>query len=224
MQNMQNMQNMPNMQNMQNAHNQTYQTKSTKPNFPNQTYQTKPKLLVKAVDSWVRSAFGNVYLISIFTVHTLFCLIICSLYFCTKDSLSAQYDVFHCYPFFCIVSPVLKMSEIYVSQQMTWQCFGWVWKLDTTTSDYKVHIHMKHFFGCWLVKYLKFWVIHFVSEFLYFLLLWESFEQPVFWNPSRSESAESKSSLSTDSLLDFDIAISMWIVGTLESIGWVQSI
>ena len=61
---------------------QTYQTKPTKPNLPNQTYltksnmpkqakhsqpsllnqtnQTKPKLLVKAVDAWVRSAFGNV--------------------------------------------------------------------------------------------------------------------------------------------------------------------
>ena len=114
---------------------QAFWTKHTKPSPPNQT-----KLLVKAVDSWVRSAVGNVYLISIFTVHTLFCLIICSLYFWTKDSLSAQYDVFHCYPFFCIVSPVLKMSEIYVLQQMTWQCFGWVWKLDTATSDYKVHM------------------------------------------------------------------------------------
>ena len=42
---------------------QTYQTKPTKPNLPNQTYLTKPtkqKLLVKVVNAWVRSAFGNV--------------------------------------------------------------------------------------------------------------------------------------------------------------------
>ena len=45
----------------------TIQTKPTKPNLhnlPNQTYQTKltkPKLLVKAVNTWVRSAFGNVF-------------------------------------------------------------------------------------------------------------------------------------------------------------------
>ena len=59
------MQNMRNIQNMQN----------TKPNLPNQTYKnksniayqaywinlTKPKLLVKAANAWVRSAFGNVY-------------------------------------------------------------------------------------------------------------------------------------------------------------------
>ena len=32
----------------------------TKPNLANQAYQTKPKLLGKAVDAWVRSAFGNV--------------------------------------------------------------------------------------------------------------------------------------------------------------------
>ena len=32
-------------------------------NFPNKTHQTNPKLLVKAVNAWVRSAFGNVYLI-----------------------------------------------------------------------------------------------------------------------------------------------------------------
>ena len=46
-----------------NLSNQTYQTKPTKPNLPNQIYQTKPtkpKLLVKAVKTWVRSAFGNV--------------------------------------------------------------------------------------------------------------------------------------------------------------------
>ena len=60
--------------------NQTYQTKPTQPNLPNQTYQTKPiklslldqvkptkldpptkpKQLVKVVNAWVRSAFGNV--------------------------------------------------------------------------------------------------------------------------------------------------------------------
>ena len=54
--------------------NHTYQIKPTKANLPNQTYQTKlklayqayrtrptiPKLLVKAVNPWVRSAFGNV--------------------------------------------------------------------------------------------------------------------------------------------------------------------
>ena len=50
---------------------QIYQTKPTKPNLPNQTYQTKstkpnilnqtkPTKLVKAVNGWVRSAFGNV--------------------------------------------------------------------------------------------------------------------------------------------------------------------
>ena len=58
-----------------NPPNQTYQNKPTKTNLPNQTHQTKPnlpyiaywnkptkpKLLVKAVNSWVRSAFGNVY-------------------------------------------------------------------------------------------------------------------------------------------------------------------
>ena len=57
-----------------NPPNQTYQTKPTKTNPPSQTYQTKsnlyyqaywskpaePKLLVKAVNAWVRSAFGNV--------------------------------------------------------------------------------------------------------------------------------------------------------------------
>ena len=51
--------------------NQTYQSK---PSLPNRSYQTKsnlayqaywtkpikPKLLVKAVNAWVRSAFGNV--------------------------------------------------------------------------------------------------------------------------------------------------------------------
>ena len=61
--------------------NKTYQTKPTKPNRPIQTYKTKPtkpnqinlayqaywtkptkpKLLVKAVNAWVRSAFGNVF-------------------------------------------------------------------------------------------------------------------------------------------------------------------
>ena len=56
-----------------NQPNQTYQTKPTKPNLPNlpsQTCQTKPtksKLLVKAVNAWVRSAFGNVY------IHFSFC-------------------------------------------------------------------------------------------------------------------------------------------------------
>ena len=42
--------------------NQTYQPKS---NLAYQAYwtgPTKPKLLVKAVKSWVRIAFGNVYL------------------------------------------------------------------------------------------------------------------------------------------------------------------
>ena len=49
------------MQSMQNL-----QAKPTKPNLPNQTYQTKPtepNLLVKAVNAWVRSAFGNVCLL-----------------------------------------------------------------------------------------------------------------------------------------------------------------
>ena len=42
---------------------QILQTEPTKPNLPNQTYltkPTKPKLLVKAVNAWVCSAFGNV--------------------------------------------------------------------------------------------------------------------------------------------------------------------
>ena len=42
---------------------QNLQTKPTKPNLPNQTHltkPTKPKFLVKAVNAWVRSAFGNV--------------------------------------------------------------------------------------------------------------------------------------------------------------------
>ena len=54
-----------------NLPNQTYPTKPTKPTKPNlpnqtqpnQTYQTKPttpKLLVKVVNAWVHSAFGNV--------------------------------------------------------------------------------------------------------------------------------------------------------------------
>ena len=57
-----------------NLSHQTCQTKLTKLNLPKQTYQTKsnlayqaywtkptkPKLLVKAVNAWVRSAFGNV--------------------------------------------------------------------------------------------------------------------------------------------------------------------
>ena len=38
-------------------------TKPTKPKPPHQTNQSNPKLLVKAVNAWVRSAFGNVYLI-----------------------------------------------------------------------------------------------------------------------------------------------------------------
>ena len=46
--------------------NQTLQTIPTKPNLPNQnvaywTKATKPKLLVKVVNAWVRSAFGNVF-------------------------------------------------------------------------------------------------------------------------------------------------------------------
>ena len=58
------------------------------------------------------------YMISIFTVRTILpnSMQLISLY---KGFLSAQYEVFHCYPFFCTVSPVLKMSEIYVSQQLT---------------------------------------------------------------------------------------------------------
>ena len=57
-----------------NLPSQTYQAKPSKPNLPNQTYQTKsnlayqaywtkptkPESLVKAVNAWVRSAFGNV--------------------------------------------------------------------------------------------------------------------------------------------------------------------
>ena len=44
----------------------TYQTKPNLakqaywPNTPNPTHQIKPRLLVEAVDAWVRSAFGNV--------------------------------------------------------------------------------------------------------------------------------------------------------------------
>ena len=60
-----------------NLPNQTYQTKPTKPNLLNQTYQNRTyqtklsqpsllnptyqtKLLVKVVNAWDRSAFGNV--------------------------------------------------------------------------------------------------------------------------------------------------------------------
>ena len=64
----------PTKPNLPNLPNQTNRTKPTKPNLPNLTYQTKlkiayqaywtrpskPKLLVKAVNAWVRSAFGNV--------------------------------------------------------------------------------------------------------------------------------------------------------------------
>ena len=89
---------MHNMHNMQNTKpelpNQTYQAKPTTPNLPNkptkQTYQTKPtkytklnlanrnyqtkptkpNLLVKAGNTWVRSALGNVFLHR----HCLWCL------------------------------------------------------------------------------------------------------------------------------------------------------
>ena len=47
-----------------NLPNQTHQTKS---NLAYQAYWTKPikpKLLVKGVNAWVRSAFGNVYIFS----------------------------------------------------------------------------------------------------------------------------------------------------------------
>ena len=52
---------------------QSHQAKPTKPKLLNQTkptklteptYQTKSKSLVKAVDAWVRSAFGNVLALS----------------------------------------------------------------------------------------------------------------------------------------------------------------
>ena len=54
------------------------QTCQSKPDIANQAYwtkQTKPKLLVKAVYTWVRSAFGNVYylkhiLTKIFTLNS----------------------------------------------------------------------------------------------------------------------------------------------------------
>ena len=49
----------PNQTYLKNLPNQTYQTKS---NLAYQAYWTKPKLLVKAADTWVRSAFGNVLL------------------------------------------------------------------------------------------------------------------------------------------------------------------
>ena len=57
--------NLPNQtyQTKPNQPNQTYQTKLTKPSLPNQNYPTKPttpKLLVKVVNAWVRSTFGNV--------------------------------------------------------------------------------------------------------------------------------------------------------------------
>ena len=64
-----NVQEMPNMQNMRcvqnlrtkpNLPNLTYQTNPTGPNLPNYTYHSKRKLMVKAADAWVRSAFGNV--------------------------------------------------------------------------------------------------------------------------------------------------------------------
>ena len=60
--------------------NQTYQTNSTKAILPNQTKLSrlsllnqnwvKPILLVKAVNEWVRSAFGNVYICHIYMNHT----------------------------------------------------------------------------------------------------------------------------------------------------------
>ena len=94
---------------------QTYQTYQTKPTKPNQTltyqiksnvaYQaywtmpTKPKLLVKAVNVWVRSAFGNVlnYGIVFFNYGTL-----------TPQSTSSrawekQKMPFVCFPLFCHV-------------------------------------------------------------------------------------------------------------------------
>ena len=40
-----------------NLPDQIYQTKPSRPNLPN---QTKPKLLVKAVNAWVHSAFDNI--------------------------------------------------------------------------------------------------------------------------------------------------------------------
>ena len=69
---------------------QTYQSKPIKPNLQNQTrkanpqgkptkpnqlcqpslqYQTKPNLLAKVVNAWVRSAFGNVFNNSIYLIR-----------------------------------------------------------------------------------------------------------------------------------------------------------
>ena len=65
--------------NLPNQTYQTYQTNQTKPTKPNVAYQayltmpTKPKLLVKAVNAWVRSAFGNVYQLSLFLGLWRFC-------------------------------------------------------------------------------------------------------------------------------------------------------
>ena len=50
----------PNLPTKPNLPNLTYQTNPTGPNLPNYTYQSKRKLMVKAADAWVRSAFGNV--------------------------------------------------------------------------------------------------------------------------------------------------------------------
>ena len=48
--------------------NRTYQTKLSQPSLLNPTYQTK--LLVKVVNAWVRSAFGNV--LTLFKKHFIF--------------------------------------------------------------------------------------------------------------------------------------------------------
>ena len=96
-----------------------------------------------------------------------------------------------------------KVSKIYVSQQLTRQCFGWVWKLDTATSDYKVHIHMKHFL---LADWLNIWSSesHTLSVNFCTFCFCEKALSNQFSEARAGQSQQS--SLSTDSLSGFEIA------------------
>ena len=54
----------PTKPNLPNQTYQTCQTKHTKLNLPNQKKHSQPSFLVKTVNAWVRSVFGNVFNLS----------------------------------------------------------------------------------------------------------------------------------------------------------------
>ena len=82
----------------------------TKLNLLNQTYQTKPRLLVKAVDAWVRSAFRNVFYI-LFVVCVSFMLFVCfvPIFFFNECFHHFQHSMFQS-SFLCCISSVLRWS------------------------------------------------------------------------------------------------------------------